>query len=58
MAKNKKFKKQYIINVEGITTNDFASELIDKFINNIAIALDVWFKQVDVTIEPVEKVEK
>lgn len=60
MAKNKRFTKRYVITVDGTTTNDFASELIEKFLKNMEQSLDTWFKQVNVTIrdyneEPVEK---
>jgi len=58
MAKNRRFKRQYLINIEGITTNDFAIELMEKTLKNLEISLDTWFKQISVTIEPVEKVEE
>jgi hypothetical protein len=62
MAKNKRFTKRYVITVDGTTTNEFASELIEKFLKNMEQSLDTWFKQVNVTIrdyneEPVEKIK-
>lgn len=48
MAKNKKFKRTYTIQVEGTTTNGFAEDLIDKELFNIVQALDQQFKQVSV----------
>lgn len=34
MAKNKLFKRQYIIEVRGTTTNHFMEEFLDKTIKN------------------------
>ncbi len=35
MAKNKKFKHKYVIEVEGITTNHFMENLFDDLIRGV-----------------------
>lgn len=50
MAKNKRFIVTYEITVDGVTTNGFASKLIDDAIRAMVMALDIQYKQVEVTI--------
>lgn len=48
MSKNKKFKRTYVIEVEGVTTNRSAETFIDTCLTTTVKALDAQFKQVSV----------
>ena len=46
MARNRKFKRKYTIEFEGITTNDFAIQVLDDLFEGIAKAAGEQHKQI------------
>lgn len=46
--RNKKFKREYTILVEGVTTNGYAEHFIDDALFTFIQALDMQFRQVNV----------
>ena len=50
MGKNQKFNAKYTIEVNGITTNGFLDGIIDNIIRSAVQAIDINYKQVDITI--------
>lgn len=54
MAKNEKFKRTYVITVEGVTTNDFASKLIEDVLFSTVWVIDKQHKQISASITRLE----
>jgi molybdopterin biosynthesis enzyme MoaB len=50
MSKNAKFKRNYLIEVEGITTNGFAEKLITDMLEMVIDGFNDYFKQVNARI--------
>lgn len=53
MTKNARFKKEYRIVVEGVTTNGFSERVFDSVLRATVIAMNEQRKQVNVTLEEV-----
>lgn len=47
MAKNRAFKRTYIIEFKGITTNEFALKVLDDLFEGIAKAAGEQHKQIE-----------
>ncbi len=59
MAKNKKFKNQYVITIEDITTNEFMSKLAQDMLEAMVMAININYKQVNAKIvKTVDKSDK
>lgn len=56
MSRNRKFKNQYLITVEGITTNGFMAKLTDDYIKTFTQAITLNHQQVKVGVEVVSSV--
>lgn len=54
MAKNKKFRKTYLVQIDGTTTNGYAEHQYDELLKNMITVLNLKQKQVDVTISEYE----
>lgn len=48
-AKNRTFKRRFVIELEGITTNDFMVEMTERMLKTMMQAIEADFKQVKVT---------
>ena len=48
-AKNKTFRRRYVIEIRGITTNNFMEKLIDRALETLLDNIKNDFKQVEVT---------
>lgn len=48
MAKNKAFKRRYIIEFRGITTNSFVINMIDKLLRDTVRGISHFYKQTKV----------
>lgn len=45
------FKREYMITIEGQTTNGYAEQLYDRIVKQFAKATNEHFEQVNVTLE-------
>jgi hypothetical protein len=54
MAKNRQFKKTYLIDCEGVTTNDFMSKVVDDILRTTVVALDMQYKQLKIRIKEIK----
>ncbi len=57
MAKNKVFRRRYVIEVKGITTNDFMTKFLDTTIGKFFKMLAERFAQVDIIMMTAEEIE-
>lgn len=48
-AKNRTFRRRYIIEVKGITTNNFMVRFLDDMFKGVVEAVKSRFKQVEIT---------
>lgn len=56
MARNRKFEVEYIINVKGITTNEFMLNMIRDILETTVKVINIQYKQVNAEItEVIEK---
>lgn len=51
MSKNQKFNAKYIIEVNGITTNNYMDKLIETTLSEVINALNNRNKQTNITIK-------
>lgn len=54
MGKNRKFKTQYLVTVEGTTTNGFQAELFDNILRGVVQAVGVNSQQTKATVKVIE----
>ena len=54
MNKNRHFKRRYVIEFKGITTNGFALSFLDKMFRGLAEAVAEQHKQINLTNFSVE----
>lgn len=57
MAKNKKFRRKYTIEVQGITTNHFMEKFLDSAIGKFMMALVDRFAQLEIITMTAEEVD-
>lgn len=57
MAKNKRFKRQYTIEITGVTTNHFMERFIDTFIGRSMLALANKFAQVEIVTMTAQEID-
>jgi len=52
MSKNQKYKKQFLIEIEGISTNEFMPSVIVELLNSVVAAINTY-KQSTATIKEI-----
>lgn len=54
MAKNRKFKTQYLVTIEGTTSNGFQAKLFDDILRSLSAAIGINSQQTAVDIKVLE----
>jgi hypothetical protein len=52
MSKNQKYKRQFLIEIEGISTNEFMPSVIVELLNSVVDAINTY-KQSTATIKEI-----
>jgi len=51
MSKNSKYKREYKITLQGISTNDFMPDMIEELLRLVLSEAELRYKQLDAKIE-------
>ena len=57
MARNKVFKRRYVIEIKGITSNHFMENFIDTWLGRAILALANKFAQIEILLMTAEEIE-